>query len=250
VLILDPAATSDTLLVASAGGTSLSSAVTQVVQAVEARRHRSLTVQDAIAPQAHDARGLTGFYVTMAWIVGGYLFASTIAMSKGARPATLRRSLWRLGITAVYSVVAGLGGTVVVGPVLGAVTGHFLTLWGIGTLLVLAASTVTIAFQILFGIMGITLTVMVFVILGNPSAGGAYQAAVLPPFWRAIGSLLPNGAGTTAIRRSVYFGGHGIAEPIVVITAWAVAGALVALAASAIHHRGSRHHHLAPGEPG
>ena len=26
-------------------------------------------------------------------------------------------------------------------------------------------------------------------ILGNPSAGGAYQPSVLPPFWRAVSAL-------------------------------------------------------------
>ncbi len=237
VFIVNASGTQDSLLVASAGGTSVSGALTSVLQSVEAQQTRTVTVQDVIAAQAGDARGLTGFYLVVGWLVGGYLFASLLGMSKGARPATFRRSLWRLGATIPYAAVSGLGGALLVGPLLGALNGHFAALWGIGTLLVLASATVTIAFQIMLGVLGIGLTVLVFVILGNPSAGGAYQAALLPPFWRAISSALPNGAGTTAIRRVMYFGGHGIRQSILVIAIWALAGAAVSIVASALEHR-------------
>jgi hypothetical protein len=78
---------------------------------------------------------------------------------------------------------------------------------------------------------------VLFVILGNPSAGGAYQAPLLPPFWRAISSYLPNGAGTEAVRRIVYFDGHGVMHPIVVLAAWIIGGAALTLAASATMKR-------------
>jgi hypothetical protein len=72
---------------------------------------------------------------------------------------------------------------------------------------VFAVGAVTLAFQTLFGVIGIGITILVFVILGNRSAGGAYQPALLPPFWRAISSALPTGAATDTVRRIVYFGG-------------------------------------------
>lgn len=128
-----------------------------------------------------------------------------------------------------YAILSGLGGALVADSVLGALTGHFLALWGVGALLVLSAATVTMAFQSLFGVIGIGITVLVFVILGNPSAGGAYQSSLLPPFWRAISEWLPNGAGTDAVRRIVYFGAEGITGHLLVISAYAVVGGLVAV---------------------
>ncbi len=120
--------------------------------------------------------------------------------------------------------------------------GHFWSIAGIGTLVTLTAATVTIALQILFGVIGIGLTVVIFVILGNPSAGGAYQPSVLPPFWRTISPWLPNGgAGTDAIRRIVYFDAHGITQSIVVLVCWVVGGVVVSLIGAAVFHRGSRH---------
>jgi hypothetical protein len=121
---------------------------------------------------------------------------------------------------------------IIVDPVLHALRGSFLALWGLGVLLVYAAAAVTLAFQVLAGVLGIGLTVLVFVVLGNPSAGGAYQPSLLPPFWRALSGALPNGAGTDAVRRIVYFDGSGVAGNLLIICAWLVGGVLVALLAS------------------
>jgi nicotinamide riboside transporter PnuC len=91
------------------------------------------------------------------------------------------------------------------------------------------------AFQVLFGIFGIALTLLLFVILGNPSAGGAYSASLLPPFWRAISSAIPNGAAVQAIRRVVYFHAYDAAGNILVIAVWAASGAAIALMVSRYH---------------
>ena len=231
-LIVNPAGTTDTLLVASAGGAAQATAIQQVIATAEARQHRSVTVTDVVPLQPGDGHGLTGFYLAIGWIVGGYLVAALLGVAKGARPATTRRVIFRLIAVVPYAIVSGLAGAIIVGPVLGALTGHLIALWWLGALLVFAAATVTMAFQVLFGVIGIGITVLVFVILGNPSAGGPYQAPLLPPFWRAISSALPNGAGTDAVRRIVYFGANGISGDLIVIGIYALAGVIVALAAS------------------
>jgi hypothetical protein len=125
------------------------------------------------------------------WIVGGYLVAALLGITRGARPANTRRAVIRLLALVPYALLSGLGGALIVDQLLGALTGHFAALFGVGFLLVLAAATVTLAFQILAGIIGIGLTVLLFVVLGNPSAGGAYQRELLPGFWRTIGGALP-----------------------------------------------------------
>src|SRR5207245_608938 len=109
---------------------------------------------------------------------------------------------------ALYAIVSGLAGAVVVGPIYGTLTGHLFTLWGIGALIVFAAAAATVAFQVLLGIIGIGLAILVFVIVGNPSAGGPYPGPLLPAFWRVLGPLIPTGAGTTAVRNTVYFAGN------------------------------------------
>lgn len=231
-LIVNPRSTTDRLLVASGGGAAVATAVQSVVERVEQSQHRTAAVTDVVPLQAGDARGLTGFYLVVGWMVGGYLVASLLGISRGSRPANHRRTIIRLASLVPYAILSGLGGAIIAGPVLGALDGHFIALWWAGALIVFAAAAATTALQILFGVIGIGAAVLLFVVLGNPSAGGAYQLNLVPPFWRAIGYAIPTGAGTDTVRRIVYFGGNGIMGHLLVISAWIVGGVACALLAS------------------
>ncbi|GAA1874140.1 DUF3533 domain-containing protein [Pseudonocardia ailaonensis] len=249
VLLVDPAGTRDTLLVAGAGGGSLSSAAESVVTQAEAARGRTVSVQDVVPVQSGDARGLSGFYLVTGWIVGGYLLAALLGLTGAKRPG-LRTIVGRLGVALGFSVLGGLGGALVAGPVLGALTGHVVGLWALGTALTFAAAAVTVALSALLGVVGIGVTILLFVVLGNPSAGGAYQAGVLPPFWSGLGGWLPNGAGVDALRRIVYFDATGLGSPLLVIAAWIAGGVVVALAGTWLRTRRTTHgRHEAPTHP-
>lgn len=237
-LIVSSSGTVDTLIVASGGGVSVSSALEQVATRVNATQNRTITVEDVVPLQDGDERGLTAFYVVIGWIVGGYLAAALIGVAKGARSTNLRRATIRVCAMIPYSLASGLGGALIVGPLLHALEGHTAALFAVGSLLVFATAVVTMAFQSLLGVLGIGVTVLVFVVLGNPSAGGAYREQLLPAFWRWIGQALPNGAGTTAVRQIVYFGGRDIAWPIATIAIYALAGLLATLLAGELSRRG------------
>ncbi|MGY1858547.1 DUF3533 domain-containing protein [Modestobacter sp. SYSU DS0290] len=223
VLLLGSGA-EDTLLVAGAEGGAVSSALTEVLSAVDAAQQRTLTVDDVVPAADGDARGLSAFYLAVGWVVGGYLVASIIGVSAGSRPLTRARGLVRLGALALYAVVSGVGGAVITGPVLDVFDGHLLTLSAFGALLVFAVGAFTMALQVWTGLIGIGLAILLFVVLGNPSAGGAYPAPLLPPFWAAIGPWLPPGAGTSAVRGIVYFGGAGAGQACLVLAGYAAVG--------------------------
>ncbi|MGW1074559.1 DUF3533 domain-containing protein [Streptomyces sp. NPDC002537] len=232
-LVVDPRGTTDTLLVAGGAGASLAQAAEAVVTRAEAAQRRSLKVVDIAPAAAGDARGLSSFYLVVGWCVGGYLCAAILAISAGARPANPRRAGFRLAALALYSLVAGLLGTVIAGPVLGALPGSVLGLWGLGALVVFAVGATTLALQGLAGVVGIGLAIAIVVVLGNPSAGGAYPYPLLPPFWRTIGPALPPGAGTWSARSIAYFRGSALTGPLLVLSAWAVAGAVVTMVCAA-----------------
>jgi hypothetical protein len=103
---------------------------------------------------------------------------------------------------------------------------------------VLAIATITMALQILLGTLGVAVSVILFVVLGNPSSGGPQPPGLLPPLWRALTGVLPNGAGTQAVRRAVYFGGHDILANLLLLTAYVVAG--VAIAVVAVQRQANR----------
>ncbi|MEU3356376.1 DUF3533 domain-containing protein [Streptomyces sp. NPDC037389] len=228
-LLVQPRGTTDTLLVAGGAGASLAQAAEAVLTRAERAEGRALRVVDTAPAAAGDARGLSAFYLVVGWCVGGYLCAAILAISAGARPANLHRAVIRLAALALYALAAGLLGTVIAGPVLGALPGGILGLWGLGALVVFAVGSLTLALQGLVGIIGIGLAIGVVVVLGNPSAGGAYPYPLLPPFWRAIGPALPPGAGTWSARSLAYFRGNALTGPLLVLSAWAAAGTAVTL---------------------
>ncbi|HEY8982660.1 MAG TPA: DUF3533 domain-containing protein [Streptomyces sp.] len=230
--LFDATGTKDTLLVASAGGPSVSQTATQIAQKIEAAQKRQITVTDIRPPNSGDGRGMTSFYLVLGWVIGGYLTATIMGMAAGSRPANRHRTLIRLAVLVLYALVSGLTGAAIVGPGFDALGGHFWALTAIGTLVVLAAATTALGLQTLLGLIGTGVVILLFVVLGNPSSGGVYPAPLLPSFWSAIGQALPPGAGTTVVRNTVYFTGHATSGALWVLVAYAVGGALLAVGAS------------------
>lgn len=228
-LIVAAEGRTDTLLVASGGGTALVTSLERILTGVEDSQGRAMRTVDVAPASGEDFNGLSSFYLVVGWCVGGYLCASILAISAGAKPANRQRAAIRTGTMALYSVVGGIGGALVVGPVLGALPGSFWGLAGLGTLVVFAVGMTTLALQALTGIVGIGLAVLIIVIAGNPSAGGAFPLPMLPDFWRAIGPALPPGAGTWTARSIAYFRGNAITGPLLVLSAWAVVGTALTL---------------------
>ncbi|CAL9578129.1 DUF3533 domain-containing protein [Streptomyces sp. enrichment culture] len=236
-LIVDPAGTTDTLLVATGGGTSLATALEKLAVTLEEAEQRTVRVVDVVPASSRDANGLSSFYVVVGWCVGGYLCASILAISSGARPSTPRRAGIRLGTLVLVAIVGGFGGALLAGPVLDALPGGFFALWGLGTLITFAVGAATLALQSLLGVVGIGVAILIVVILGNPSSGGALPPPLLPPFWAAIGPALPPGAGTWAARSITYFEGNAVTGALLVLSAWAVVGVAVTMGAALAHTR-------------
>ncbi|MEV0189269.1 ABC transporter permease [Kitasatospora purpeofusca] len=230
-LVVDPASTEDVLLVANARGPSAARAAESIVTGLEKTQGRTVKVEDVVPLAKGDANGLSSFYLVIGWCVGGYLVASILGVSAGAKPANTNRALIRLGTLALYSVAAGIGGAIIVKSVLDALPGPFWSMSAVGALVVFAVGAFTMALQCLFDIIGIGVAVLLFVVLGNPSAGGVFPPPLMPAFWRAIGAWFPNGAGTDATRSIAYFDGTALTRPLLVLLAWALAGIAVTFAA-------------------
>jgi hypothetical protein len=76
-----------------------------------------------------------------------------------------------------------------------------------------------------------------FLVIGNPASGGSSAPELLPGFWRELSQLLPPGAATTAMRDVVYFHGHGMTQALIVLSAYAIAGATVVITVNIIRAR-------------
>jgi len=99
----------------------------------------------------------------------------------------------------------------------------------VAALVVAAVAMVTTGLVRLLGPAGLGIAAVLFVVLGNPGSGNASAPELLPGFWRVAGQLLPPGAGGQALRDVAYFDGHALLVPVLVLAAWAIAGAALIL---------------------
>lgn len=223
-------ATSD-LYVASAANSTMATLLPKLFDRIATEEQQQPpTVHDLAPLPAADSNGLSGFYAVVSWMVGGYFGATLLGMVGDTRIRSRRQAAYRLGGMLGMALASGLFSAILLQDVIGVLGGaSFFSLWMIGALCLFAAGAATIAFQSLLGIAGTGIAVLLFVVLGNPSAGGVFSPQLLPGLWREIGAALPTGAGTSLVRNTAYFDGTATGGPVLVLLIWAALGVTVTL---------------------
>ncbi|WP_328965356.1 hypothetical protein [Streptomyces virginiae] len=160
-----------------------------------------------------DPFGLVVSLMLVPLLVGGYMASTMLRTVTGS--ATGRR---RLTALLGFSVLAGLAVNLVVGPWLqGYPLEKFWIVWPILSLIVAVVALVAAVLQKLLGAAGTLVTVIVVMLFGNPSSGGANGVPYLPTFWTDIGPFLPPRNAYILLRNTIYFDGHGTTQALVVL---------------------------------
>ena len=210
------------LLVASAASPAVATLLQHIFTAAAKGQGEMLVVGDLVPLPSSDSRGATTFAMIISLLVIAIVGSAVIYLLGRHRSPAVR--LW---VMVAFAVGAGLVAALVTNVVVGAFHGHFLAVWGIATLFLLAVGLPIAAFLVLVGVAGIAMGALIFLVIGNPASGGSSAPVLLPTFWRALSQLLPPGAAITAIRDVVYFHGHGITHALLVLGIYALLGALV-----------------------
>lgn len=221
------------LIVADASGPGVADDLAAELTRAFHAQGQTLKVELVARLPVNDSRGISPFYAGLSWVFAGYLGAIVLSVLSGAAAGRIGIAARRTGALALYAVVCGLAGTVIADSLFGALTGHFLALWALGTLVVFSVAAITSGLQGLLGFIGTAVALLLFLVLSNPSAGGAIVFPALPGFWRTIGPWLPTGAATTLLRNTVYFGGHHLAHSLVLLVVYALFGIALMVAAGA-----------------
>jgi len=184
---------------------------------------RPLTIQPVVPLPSGDSVGAVASLLLLPLLVGGLLAAVFVSKATHGRTTAPGRAAMLVG----YALLGALLTDLICGPGIGAYSNsHFWTLlpcfWLVTSAVVLSAA----AIQTLAGRAGTALVALLVIIVGLPSSGG-FGTYLLPNYWRNIGVLLPPQNAADLIRNVLYFNGHGITTPLVVLLLWAVAGAAV-----------------------
>jgi len=211
-----------TLLVSSAASPAVAQLLTTVAQAPAAGGGTAL--RDVVPLAEADPRGVT---VNLAFLPLIVICLPLVALLG-------RLGLHPVQMLATLTAFAALSGLLVVGLIggaLGALPGPDLALSAVAALAVLAMALPIAGFMRALGPPGIGLGALLFLVIGHAGSGNASAPELLPGFWRVAGQLLPPGSGGQALRNVAYFDGHALAQPLLVLGAWALLGGALLLAA-------------------
>jgi hypothetical protein len=219
------------VLVASVAGLTVSNALSTDLPpklSALAPPGTPVRVLDLKPAPKNDLLGLSPFFLALSIAIGNYIGAIFFGLAFGVKPEG-RRVWWRLLGVSIIGLILALGEVAVVYAI-GPLHGHYVPLVLGSLLLGLSVSFITVGLQSFLGILGTTVAILIFVVLGNPASGGPVPNQLLPGIWRTIGRYLPNGAGTDLYRNIVYFGGHNLTRPLVVLFAYLTVGVVFVLA--------------------
>jgi hypothetical protein len=210
------------LLVASAASPSVATILRQTFAATARARGQPVVVRDLVPLPSSDSRGGTAFSAVLSLIIAGIMGSAVIYLLGRHRPPPVR-----LAAMVALGIGAGFVAALLTNVIIGAFPRHFLAVWGVAALFVLALGIPIAAFQVLVGAAGTAIGAVMFLVIGNPASGGNSAPELLPGFWRGLSQLLPPGAATTAMRDVVYFDGHGMTAALLVLGIYALVGAIV-----------------------
>jgi hypothetical protein len=222
VLTLD--ATGVDAVVAGASGPAPTELVVTAARALARAGHVPLRVEDAAPLPAADRRGLSSLFTMVGTLIPSLVFGALLSLVGRGLPARIR---WAAIL--LYAVLAGLVVAFTVDVVVGALNGHTMGIAVVTGLLALAVAAAAHGLGHLRGPSGIALAVVLMVLLGLSSSGGALTYPLEPGFYGAISQLLPPGAALTAVRNVAYFDWAATGAPLLVLAAWAAGGLVLGL---------------------
>lgn len=218
VLLTDEGAT---LYSAMAGGASRASTAQTALLPALAAMGVQATNEDVAPLDEGDGTGTMVLFAAMGFTLAGYVPLSGMLMGTPNLLRVRRFAPLSVAWAAIVSSVVWL----VLGPVMGAVEGHYPLFLGVGTLTIAAVLWAQFLFTKFMGPLAVLLGMLLFVVLGVPSSGLAMSLDSMPGFFQVIHHLLPLGQAGEALRSVIYFDASDAWPHVAVLAGWLVAAA-------------------------
>src|ERR1700733_10054643 len=204
-----------TIVTAGAEGVLQQQALTAALTAASRSMHRAANPLDVAPLPSGDRSGLSSFVLGLGLLIPSVLGGLGLFLL-GSR----LRLWWRVAAATLFALLVACGGVLALDTILGALTGAGGALIAIGFLGALSFVLFVAALQAVVGLPGTGLAALAFIFVGNAISGGSVPIAFLPNVFRQIGPWLPNAAIIRGTRDVVYFHGHGLGHPLLVLGLW------------------------------
>jgi len=223
VVIVGP--TGSHIVVAGAAGDTSTTVIESVFGAALSAQGQQVPVEVVHPFASGDAHGLILFFLVLATLVSTLVVQAVLL----ARAANARAATW-LGVNAVWAELAGAAGVGAAAWIANSYDAAALVPMGaLVALTAFAAGAFVAGFTRLLGPAGLGLSALVIILLDLISSGGPAGGTILPDVYRWMSPWMPAGQLNSALRGTLYFGGEGVAFPVLVISAWLAVGLLLVI---------------------
>src|SRR5215472_15555969 len=219
------------LLVAQAVSSALTNATVKVFLMGAARAHVPLTVSDIRPLHSSDPDGLSQTFFVVALLAPSFMFGNQLT----SRIAPKIHPVRHLAIISIYAAVVAAVAVALADGAIGALTGAPWSLFGIGALLAFAAAVMGAAAARWAGALGVAVIGLLFIPVGIASSGVTLGPNMITPWYADVGKALPPGSALPAVLNTTYFNGNAILTPLLVLSAWALAGVIAMLLVMILH---------------
>ncbi|MGO9889343.1 MAG: ABC transporter permease [Solirubrobacteraceae bacterium] len=219
-----------TIVTAGAEGVLQQQALTAALTAASRSMHRVAKSLDVARLPSGDRAGLSSFVFGLGLLIPSVLGGLGLFLL-GSR----LRLWWRVAAATLFALLVACGGVLAMDTILGALTGASGALIGIGFLGALSFVLFVAALQAVVGLPGTALAAVAFIFVGNAISGGSVPVGFLPGGFRQIAPWLPNNAIISGVRDVVYFNGHNLGHPLLVLVLWPVLALSIIAAVDLLH---------------
>lgn len=228
---LVPGPTIQHLLVASAVSEAETNAIIKAFHATASKAHVVLTVVDVRPLHASDPQGLSMLFFVVALVAPSLAFGNLLINRIGTR----LNEFWHLAMIAVYAIIVAAVATAIADAMMGALTGAPWAIFGIGALTAFAVAVMGAAATRWAGGIGYIIVLLLFVPVGISSSGSTLGPRMITQWYADLGRALPVGTAQPAVRNVTYFSGNALVEPMLILSAWALAGVIALVLAALLH---------------
>ncbi|MDN4175360.1 ABC transporter permease [Nocardioides sp. SOB77] len=204
---------------AMAAGASQATLVDRALGAAAVTQSWQVETVDLVPLPEGDGSGTMVLFAAMGMMLAGYVPLSAMLLGTPNLLRVRRFLPIAVGWGALTSSLVWL----VLGPLVGAVDGHYPLFLGVGTLAVTAVATAQLLFTKVLGPFAVLLGMLLWVVLGVPASNLALSVHAMPGFLQWLHGVLPLPAAGEALRSAVYLDGAGFWRHLGVLAAWLVA---------------------------
>jgi hypothetical protein len=223
----------NTLIMASAHQAQAATIVPKLVDPLlpAVGQHDSPTTEDLAPLPAHDI-GMTPMYLMIAWCISGYLAAMFVGLMGGP----LGRRV-RFFIIACTAVLLSFLSALLIDPILGAITGHFWALWGLGFCWAFAIGAAVNGVSYFVGRFVAVPAMLMCIFLSMPSSGGAMPIWMMPEMFQWLSHVVVGSGISEMLKQLVYGVGPGYGRGWIMMACYIVVGLVLSLVGKPFRER-------------